>query len=119
MLLEVWQSLVPVRLKSVRILTVNFNNSKMVKEPLHHGRDYGTRPSIRVIEGKVVVLKMKLIHGFIYGVLGISIGFLYWPVLDYLRLRALGHIDQSGLWRCFNPLFRFKYYKELVFGADG
>jgi len=52
-----------------------------------------------------------VIAAFIYS-------FIYHPIIDYYRLRALGKISEKDfkkMWK-WGTIYRFKYYNQLMFG---
>lgn len=40
--------------------------------------------------------------------------FLLLPIWDFFKLYGKGLIEKEDFKRCFNPLFRFKFYKSLI-----
>ena len=56
-------------------------------------------------------------RGLTFGLFALTIGFIYWPIIDYYRLKVIGFLTQEDFWKCFNPFFRLKFYGPVVFGT--
>lgn len=41
--------------------------------------------------------------------------FVLRPTIDYYKLISKRLIGKNDFWKCYNPFFRFKFYKELMF----
>lgn len=57
-------------------------------------------------------------RGVVFAIVALLMSLIYWPILDYYRLKAIGTITNTDFWKCFNPFFRVKYYGKVVFGTQ-
>ena len=56
-------------------------------------------------------------RGVVFAIVALLMGLIYWPILDFYRLKAIGVLSTEDFLKCFNPFFRLKYYGKIVFGT--
>lgn len=72
-----------------------------------------------IVNIPIVIILILYLNGLIpvsvFAILAVLEAFVYRPIIDYFRLRSLGLVKEWGFIKVFG-LFRFKFYKEILFG---
>jgi hypothetical protein len=75
-----------------------------------------------IVDTPAIIFVMYWVDAGLPGVdliiFGIVYPFIFRPIMDYYRLKAVGEIDQDDFWKMWKwgGLYRFKYYSTLMFG---
>jgi hypothetical protein len=60
----------------------------------------------------------KDISTAVFLILSFTYAFVFRPIMDYYRLKAMGKIEERDFWKMWKwgGFYRFRYYSTLMFG---